>query len=199
MDDSMRYWIRYDGSDYTPSADNMSPWGYAECTKKPDEYSSLWDWNFGQYAWVLNRARYIAQVEVNRLAREEMGVTWGGKVYDTDDRARMALMALIQYAPASTDFKLQDGSYVQLTLEEMKALFNKVMEYTLACYAHEKDIRELIDADAFDITMLDNGWPSTVLDPVETTTPSEGGSDADTGTGSGAGGSTGGESTPAAS
>lgn len=195
MADNMRYWIRYDGSDYSPSGDNMGPYGYAEVTKKPDEYSSLWDWSFEKSEWVLNRERYLKQVEVNRLAHESAGITWGGKTYDTDDRARMALVAIIQYAPTSMDFKLQDGTYVHLTLDEIKALFNKVMEYTLTCYAHQKDIRELVDADAYDVSMLDAGWPNPNLDPVETTTPSEGGSDTSGGTGS----ESGEQSTPAAS
>lgn len=191
MADNMRYWIRYDGSDYSPSGDNMAPFGYAEVTKKPDEYSSLWNWSFEKSEWVLDRDRYLKQVETNRLAHEGAGIIWGGKTYDTDDRARMALVAIIQYAPASMDFKLQDGTYVHLTLDEIKALFNKVMEYTLLCYAHQKDIRELVDAEAYDVSILDSGWPSQNMDPAETTAPSDGGANTDAGTS--------GESTPAAS
>lgn len=167
----MRYWIKYDGSDYSPSTDDMSYYGYAEITQRPENYVSVWEWSFEENAWVLNKKRYLEQLAVNRYQNEIKGVTLNGIQYDTDDRARMAMIAILTYAPATTVFKLADGTYQDMTLAEVKALFDHVMEYTLACYAHERDIKEFVSENAHDITMLDNDWPSNILG--ETTPPVE--------------------------
>lgn len=159
----MRYWIRPDGTDYSPSTDDMSRMGYIEVTEMPSVYSSLWVWNFATNQWDLDTGRYIAQLAANRYTHEISGITVDGKQYDSDDRARVALIALITYAPAETVYKLADGSYETLTLDQVKALFGRVMEHTLACYAHEKVIREFIDEGLHTVEMLDEDWPSTIL------------------------------------
>lgn len=160
----MRYWIRPDGSDYSPSMDDMSRMGYIEVTVKPEVYSSLWDWSFDTNAWVLNTPRFIAQLAANRYQHEIAGLTIDGKTYDTDDRARVALMALITYGKPETVYKLADGSYETLTLDQIKALFDHVMDHTISCYAHEKVIREFVDEGLHTVEMLDDDWPSNVIE-----------------------------------
>ena len=57
----MRYWILRDGTQYTPSFDDLSQLGFVEITEQPTQYPDLWYWDFTQNAWVLDKTKYIKQ------------------------------------------------------------------------------------------------------------------------------------------
>jgi len=160
----MRYWLRVDNTDYSISGDDMSLNGYAEVSKRPDEYPEIWEYDFDIYAWVINKTRYVKMLADQRYKQEILGITTGGKTYDSDDRARVSLMALIVYGQESYPFKTKDYVYETLTLDEVKALFNKVMGYTLACFEREKVLREKAEAGEMSLGLLVVGWPNPDLD-----------------------------------
>lgn len=173
----MRYWIKNDGSDYSLSQDDMSRLGYIEITERPATYPDMWKWDFAASKWEMDKARYLTQLAVNRLKHEQGGIVVDGKQYDTTDRSRIALIALVQYAPETVEYKMVDGSYVSLTVDDVKALFDKMMAFTLLCFAQEKVVREAVTADTHTIEMLDNDWPANDMSdkPEETSdnNPSE--------------------------
>lgn len=169
----MRYWMRVDNTDYIATDWDMRLQGYDEVSRHPEDHWDMWWYDFDIRQWVISKEKFLAEVSKQRLIQETMGIIKDGKAYDTDDRARVSLMALIQYGQEENLYKQKDFLYETLTLEEIKTLFGHVMSYTVACFKREKELRELAGTDGMTLDAILEGWPNPDLDAPPPPPPPE--------------------------
>lgn len=96
------------------------------------------------------KAAKKAEIADWRWQREVSGVNVGGTKIRTDRESQAqitsTLTSLEQGLLTSVDFKAQDGSWIKLTLDEVKAVARAVAQHVQQSFTIERQLVEMVDA-----------------------------------------------------
>lgn len=102
-----------------------------------------------------------------RYSREVSGVTTQGMeiLTDRDTQGKLTASALRAQRDNdySVDWKLADGTFVNLSGNQILSVAEAVDDYVQACYTREKALLSILAEGDFDAAMLLEGWPGTTL------------------------------------
>ena len=110
----------------------------------------------------------IADVAEQRYQIETAGITVSDRRINTEREAQSklnsAFVSLLNGLIPTTDWKADDGSWVQVDLEGLRPIATAVAQHVAACYTAEMQHQAAIiqlntqaEIDAYDVT---TGWPS---------------------------------------
>lgn len=164
MDGLMHYWIYPYTNEYRESPEYLEPWGFIEILQRPTDNPLLWDWKYVEQEWVINHRRYLDRLEAKRIECVTSTVKWKDHEFETTDHFRLDLLTRISLGIEDNYLRLKEGDYILLTVAELNTLSNLITGYVVGCYNKEKEVYDNTIQGSYNLALLDNGWPETVLD-----------------------------------
>lgn len=115
-------------------------------------------------------AKRRAAIAARRFKAETAGLSVGGVSVYTDRTTQNKLTAAAFRASRDhtyvVDWKLLDDSFITLNAEFILFIADTVGDYVQACYTREGVLSAMLSAGTYTDEMLDQGWPSEVVEYV---------------------------------